>query len=306
MNLAPISRDSLDAFKSVIDRARITLNADVESDLSRMVTGVPDLQASRTLDQRAASFIRKAEHQGAGLRSIASTAVVASLALQLCGRLSKSALPDSVLEQFPVRLARLASSVTADDLRGYGPGDESFLKDLRTVSGHFVPCGPQDVDLFGTITRLSGLKSVVTQHELRNGLRVFGVSGPTWFRIHTDSRYLDDFNESGWERCYHRIADLLSSRPWVKGMVGTAWIYDPQLLEISPRLAYLQRKPTQHGAFLVRHGPGKIHTQRALHGIPRADPRRARYDAGSYVPICYSLVWPRKELLGWSARNRSL
>jgi len=81
-------------------------------------------------------------------------------------------------------------------------------------------------------------------------------------------------------------------------MVGTSWFYDPQLLAISPRLAYLQTTPLAHGAFLVRHGSGAIHTELATATSPT---RRALAEKGSYIPVCYSLVWPRAELVRWAS-----
>ena len=160
-----------------------------------------------------------------------------------------------------------------------------------------MPCGTVDVDLYSTISRLSGLKSMVTQRDLRNGWAVVLRGGPTWFRAHLDDRNLKDFNEKGREKSYLRIAELMERRPKVKGVVGTTWYYDPQIMKISPRLAYLQTTLLANGAFAVRHGPGAIHTKRATATSPT---RRALVEQGSYVPICYSILWPRVEFLRWA------
>ena len=74
---------------------------------------------------------------------------------------------------------------------------------------------------------------------------------------------LNEFNEQGWDKCYLRIADLLDLRKDIQGMIGTSWFYDPQLLEISPRLAYLQKCPLERGAFLLRHGTGHFDIEHA-------------------------------------------
>ncbi len=83
-------------------------------------------------------------------------------------------------------------------------------------------------------------------------------------------------------------------------MVGTSWFYDPALPAISPRLAYLQQRPLEAGAFLVRHGRGAIYTERAT---LTSETRRKLYEEGKYLPVCFSLVWPRDALIAWAERS---
>jgi hypothetical protein len=45
-----------------------------------------------------------------------------------------------------------------------------------------------------------------------------------WFSPHTDSRYLDEFDEAGWERTYLNVASLLSSHVDVAGIaIDSRW-----------------------------------------------------------------------------------
>jgi hypothetical protein len=227
--------------------------------------------------------------------------LISSLALDLVDRLPSMDLPGGVLGNYRGTFRRLASFLNTADLGRYWSGDDDFQKDLRLTGGYSVPCGAQDVDLYAQIGRRSGAKALVLHRQIRSGLRLLASGGPPWFTIHTDSRYTDEFDEPGWRRCYLLIAELLERRPDVKGVVGTSWFYDPQLPAISPRLAYLQTMPLSGGAYPVRHGPGAIHTERATATSPS---RRKLVEDGSYVPICYSIVWPRAELIAWAGRQR--
>jgi hypothetical protein len=300
-----VLQESLDALARIVDRTT-THMPDAERDalLARAVRDLPALEESPDLHlpvRRLSRLGSEIETQwGVPARVAFAAALVAHLALRLSDRLSSIGLPDSVVDQYPGAFERLVAWLSTADLAAYWSGDELFLKDVRIAGGYSVPCGAQDVDLYSTISRRSGLKSIVTQRDLRNGLAVIRWGGPPWFSIHTDPRHLDDFNEQGWEQCYRRIADLLMEWPKVKGVVGTSWFYDPQLAEISPRLAYLQTTPLANGALVVRHGPGEIHSQRATATSPT---RRALLEQGSYLPICCSMLWPRAELLRWASRG---
>lgn len=238
---------------------------------------------------------------GAEARGLFLTAVVATLALRLPDRMPTMNLPRSVLDAFPAAMVRLANHVTDAELASYRCDDDLFLKDLHIAGGFSVPGGALDIDLYGTISRLSGVKAMLAGREFRSGLRIMRIGGPVWFKIHVDSRYLDAFNEMGWATVYLRAADLLPERPAVKGMVGTSWFYDPALLEISPKLAYLQTTPASGGAFFVRHGSSPFDFDLAT---ARSPTRRALAEKGEYLPTCYSLVWPREALLAWAQRVR--
>ncbi len=211
------------------------------------------------------------------------------------------ALPPSVRALYPAAVERVLLQLAASglpDAEPYGPGTDAFLKDLRLAAGLSVPCGTHDVDLVATLNRRSGLKALLREGDLRGGLRVLRDGGPVWFRIHTDTRNLDDFDADGRVRCLLRIADLLRQRPHVKGMVGMSWYYDPVVARISPRLAYLQALPLANGAYLMRNGEAPEHTAWALASSPT---RRALHARGAYRPAAYSLVWKRRHLLAWAA-----
>ncbi len=120
------------------------------------------------------------------------------------------------------------------------------------------------------------------------------------FQIHTHSLFLDEFDESGWNECYRCCADLYKLHPGAKGMFGGSWFYDPAVLQISPRLAYLQSIPLYGGAqsFLVASEGEHVHD-----AIATSPTRRKLYEEGRYHPKSYMLIWPRARQISWAAAH---
>jgi hypothetical protein len=215
------------------------------------------------------------------------------------GRLEREDLPDSILRLIPERLDRLAAYLSRGSECAYSPRDDDYLKDLKFVLLLSVPCGSSDLDLAARVPLSSVIASTFRSGDLSAPFRYLSSRGyGTWLRVHTDSRYLSQFNETGRELCYRRVADLLLRRKQVRGLAGTSWYLDPSLQHISPHLAYLQRNPTRRGAFLLRHGTNPIDIDLATR---TSKTRRRLYEAGEYTPVCYSFVWPRKAILSWAA-----
>ena len=165
-----------------------------------------------------------------------------------------------------------------------------------------VPCGAQAVDLSAHV----GWR--YTLNQIYKG-RLFSaisssidmITQPKWLAIHTESRYLDEFNEQGWNRCYLLIAAILKKSSNLRGMVGSSWFYDPQLNEISPRLSYLQRVPLSGGATHIRCDSSSSDIALAT----RTSPTRAKlYEEGKYTPVRYTIAWPRKELIEWAEKQK--
>ncbi len=229
--------------------------------------------------------------------------LVIELILGLPERIANRQLPDSILALYSAAMVRLLAYLrNADDPEYYYP-NECFVKDLRFASGFTVPCGAQIVDLRSVIGYRASAGWLLRQPSARHiGIVLRARQLVPWFRIHTESRYLDDFNETGWNACYLRIAALLQLHPEVLGMAGTSWFYDPQLDSISPRLRYLRRCPVEHGASVFRSGTSDFDIRSAT---AKSDTRRRLYEAGKYTPAAYTLLWPRKSLLDWAHAERA-
>jgi hypothetical protein len=227
-------------------------------------------------------------------KGVVAKELVARYLTRLPASLEKSALPLSIIQQYPTAVRYIISSIVGDPDASYG----SFDRDLRLASGFTVPAGAEVVDfrcwLPENFYRKKGLKENL--RCLSFVMLRLGSRGPL-FRMHLDARHLEEFNPVGRNRCFARIAELLEAMPGVRGLVGTSWFYDPQLERISPHLHYLRKVPMDGGAFLRIDGPGEIHTQRAT---VRSETRRRLYKEGKYSPVCATVVWPRKDLLAWS------
>jgi hypothetical protein len=101
------------------------------------------------------------------------------------------------------------------------------------------------------------------------------------------------WNEAGWGEALRLAALALPAFPRARGICGTAWFYDPAILEITPRLSFAQQLQIGKGAFRIRIGSNEAAVRNST--ATSAD-RRARYEAGSYVPTDYAIIWPRKAL----------
>jgi len=252
----------------------------------------PAREVGRIVSAAAAS---KSEPHPSRRRALA----IAELVLTMPERVRALQLPRDVLELYPRTLHMIASHIRSNPDEAYPSDfDDAFVKDVHLALGLSVPCGAQTVDLSGRLKLRSLVKHAVVTGDVRPFVCLARRAiGSPWFGIHTDSRDVADFNESGWERCYRRIAGLLVLRPAVAGMVSSSWFYDPQLSEVSPRLSYLQETPLRHGAIAIRNGPAAINTARAT---ATSETRRRLHAEGRYLPVGYTIAWPREELLRWA------
>lgn len=224
---------------------------------------------------------------------------ISALMLSLAERVKAMSLPISVLQLYPREIGKIRRYISQDPAGAYqSDDDDAFIKDARTVCGLSLPCGAQSAEIDDRVRFRSLVKHAVLTRELAPLVQLARPAVERhWFGIHTDSRDLQDFNESGWRDCYVRLAELLRWRPSIAGVVGTSWFFDPQLETVSPRLAYLRRIPMDNGAVAIRNGPGPIHTQRAT---ATSESRRKLYEQGKYLPVCYTIAWPRASLLEWA------
>jgi hypothetical protein len=224
--------------------------------------------------------------------------LVLELIRRFAVRVTRQNLPQSVLALYPAMLGEVARSLQRiEDERYFAPHSDA-AKDIRLAAGLSVPVGAsQLVDLSSflpeTFYRYQGWRTNLG--HLRFVLFRLGGMGPL-LRSHTDTRNLADFTKAGWERCYLRMAELLRAFPHIRGLVGTSWLHDPQLARVTPHLRYLGL-PVEHGAWLRWDGPDEIQTQWALAQSQR---RRKLYEEGKYQPTCYTMVWPRRDLLRWA------
>jgi hypothetical protein len=238
-----------------------------------------------------------ADLRGDTERDAFNRALVAHLASGLRFRLTELELPGDVFERVPAALNRLHDFLS-EHHDTYDLGNEYFLKDVRFAAGWSVPCGAKVVDLRSRLSLPISLSTAVRGRALRlaRGTLRLGHRAP-WFEQHTDTRYLDDFNEAGLDRTYLCVASLLRRHPNVVGLTAYSWFYDPQLDQISPRLSYLRRRQLERGAILVR---GHTSDYDVRNATAKSQTRRRLYEAGEYKPVAHRILWLRQDILHWA------
>jgi hypothetical protein len=234
-------------------------------------------------------------------RNAFNRALVAHLASGLHLRLEPLRLPEDVRERIPAALERLHAFL-CEHRSGYEPGDERFLRDVRFAAGWSVPCGSEVIDLRARLSLPASFRVALRARAPGLALRRLTPGGAdAWFAPHTETRYLDEFDEAGWEATYRNVASLLRRHTEVVGVAGYSWFYDPELEKISPRLAYLRRRPLEGGAILLR---GRSSDFDVTNALAKSQTRRLLYEAGRYTPVGYQMVWLRGDLLRWADRTR--
>ena len=221
------------------------------------------------------------------------------------GNLGATPLPESILELYPTQFGRMLAAASSEDLEFFHYSNDSFAKDLSICSLHLVPTGARVVDLESglprrSILRLGLLESMRALRMVFKELRGFRpLCG-----VHVHKEILDEFNFEGHERTFRRWSDLLKLYPQVKGILGSAWFYDPEVRKISPHLACVREIPEQNGAFFLK---GSVMEGTTSGALTTSRTRRRLYEAGQYQPQRYYMLWPRHSLIAWADKsaNRS-
>lgn len=233
-------------------------------------------------------------------KNILKVSLMAKIALITPNLIQNESLPESILSYYPAAFERLSVNLKKVAEKPLDTNYNLFDR-IGLLLAINIPCGSKSIDLCSSVPLTSVILSLYrdfSQKPLINYLRYRGLG--VWFREHTDVEYLEEFNEEGFEKFYLRIAELLLKRKNVRGLVATSWLYDPQLLDISPRLSYLQLRRLERGAFLMRHRSTEADVRFAT---IKSQTRRRLYEEGRYKPVSYSLIWGRNEILNWAKRN---
>lgn len=211
----------------------------------------------------------------------------------------REALPPSVIALFPAFFARLASFLRR--MRG-AYDDEFYAKDVRYALGLTIPCGAMQIDLNGKVGPKLILRDVIASRSLGPALAYVAARGwGRWYNDHLDLRAMETFDAAGWTDFFQRVVEVLELNPDVRGVAGASWFYDPEVVRISPEMAYVQM-PARFGAFRASMGTADHHVQNAT---LRSKVRRSLYEEGRYRPTCFLLAWPRGPLIRWARRMRS-
>jgi hypothetical protein len=253
-------------------------------------TGEVEVKIAAMSDDAARIFRTLTQNRDPNVREIAGQAL--GWPASGIGRLE---LPSKIAALYPMAFERLA--LYLQGLEGGYPPDHKH-KDWVFATGESVPVTrSHSVDLASRIGYRASLALIAAQPRWRYARDLFrGQAIWPWLRVHTEPRWLEDWNEAGWEEAYRQCARLLRSRPHLLGLAATAWFYDPQLAGISAHLCYCRERLLERGAVMMRVGTSAFDIASAT---ARSPTRRKLYEAGRYVPVSYSLLWPRERLLRW-------
>jgi hypothetical protein len=300
----PAAKDKLDRLLSNLSPEQSRLIDLIQSEVLSHISlfaktadfATPAIEVDRIF-QKAAGDLRVEE------QNLMKRALVARLGLSLPAIVGKLDLPESIVAMYPAAVQRLADFLESANERPYDSKGEFFRKDIRFVLGLTVPCGARVVDLISRVPLSTAMYSTIRSKDIRALIRYIRVGGTgLWFRNHADSRYLAEYTEEAHDNFYLRVADLLKQHPRIRGLAGTSWYYDPEVSRISPRLSYLHDRPKERGAFFLRHGTDSNVISNAT---MKSATRRRLHLEGKYLPVSYSMLWPRRELLEWAKRWRS-
>jgi hypothetical protein len=253
-------------------------------------TGEIETKIAAMSDEAAGVFRTLTQHPDVNVREIAWQA----LRWPASG-IGGLELPPKIAALYPMAFARLA--LYLQGLEGCYPPDHKH-KDWVFATGESVPVTrSHSVDLSSRIGYRASLALIAAHPRWRYARDLFrGSEIWPWLRVHTEPRWLEDWNEAGWEEVYRQCARLLRSRPQLLGLAATAWFYDPQLASISAYLCYCRERLLERGAVMIRVGTSAFDIASAT---ARSPTRRKLYEAGEYVPVSYTLLWPRERLLKW-------
>lgn len=227
----------------------------------------------------------------AGLEFIARLLLLASVD----GSIWKPAcnVPEAIRAELKHEQERIRDEVLASSVGHYRPDKDAFRKDFSILRGAAMPVYTGIVDTHTSLWRRPLVFGAVGQRFRFIRVLLTRPRGSRYFyQHHTHTSLLQRFNEEGWVETYRLVAELLAANPDHKGFCGASWFYDPQLEEVSPRLAYLAGYPLDRGA--ERFHLGEDDSGSAL---SKSKTRIALYESGKYIPQAYMLVWLAKDMI---------
>ena len=186
---------------------------------------------------------------------------------------------------------RIIDQIEADP--GFAmPTSDSFLKDLWLTRVVMIPAFAQ---IWWPRSGVSA--KTVLQNGMASTLYVFGRCGGRrpFLEGHTHDPVAKAYwNEAGWGQALRLAAMALPALPQVKGVFGTAWFYDPAVLEVSPRIGFAQNLQVGRGAHRMKVGSNDAAIANAT-GTSAS--RRNRYKEGTYLPTDYAIMWSRRDVI---------
>jgi len=229
--------------------------------------------------------------------------VVLNLLIESSDKIEQITYPDEVKEWYLIHFESILARIEKDRIHkgSYLFPEDRFFKDVGICTLKLIPTG---------VRKLHLEKLPVKRFLFTNGMSqlvkgflciLFELKGiQPVYHGHLDSRdrqTISEFNLEGWIRHYKIVAKLLNINREVKGVIGLAWFYDPQLANISPNLTYLRELVVNNGGKLFYVGANKTAAEKATRMSLK---RKKLYDKSKYIPTDYLYIWPRKKIIQWA------
>ena len=214
---------------------------------------------------------------------------------------TKIQYPDSCRILFEKELHAIAGDMQRKPLSKYLYTSSEFRKDLAICRQVLIPCGIVTVEMSSGVPR-----RYLVQNGVRTALRLAAFmaqkvgSFRPLYEMHLHGRALQEFTAAGWEASFLRIAELMRLDAVSRGVFASSWWYDPKVIELVPRLSFLQSVPRSHGAGIFALASNASTTRDALASSPE---RKRLYDAGVYKPRPYLMIWGREDFLRWAEKQ---
>jgi hypothetical protein len=212
-------------------------------------------------------------------------------------------LPGEIKSLYFRHFNKIIEQTSADRDAFYQYTNEKFCKDLALCRLKMIPAGAvllEESDLSKRFLFKKGLSQFIQGASyIAWQLKGFGPL----YQGHLDTRRgsicLGYFNPDGWKQTMKRIAELLKIKTDIKGFFGSAWLNDPVVETISPRLSFV------NGCMVHCENGGKLFyngtTQSTIKNATFMSPARKKlYEEGLYMPASYLFLWPRHKLIKWA------
>ncbi len=242
----------------------------------------------KSLDFRLAGY-------GDDLRVLYYQFLIYQLYSNNIGKIEAISLPDDIKSMLVDDFERILRFAKKEDKRLLSFNNQTFLSYIEKLCFRGFPVGNQDLSLSGIP------RSMVTKLGWRRGAEfarflLFELKGNyPLYELHYNSHRFASFNRAGWEGVLYRAAQMMLINKEIKGLLGSAWFFDPVIEHVSPDIFYIQELCGEVGAkfFYLRSTQDDVNN-----AIKLSKRRRAAYEEGRYKPSSYMMVLSRTALLG--------
>jgi hypothetical protein len=215
------------------------------------------------------------------------------------GNLPKMNYPLEIINNFLEEFKRIATKNMFNSMLSYVDliSNDKFLKDLALSRMILLPVGPQLLET-GNLPLKTLYSGGPRQLLLVYRYLLFELRGITPYykmKMHQlDPLLISKFNYNGWLKMLNLCARLLIINKDIKGLTGTSWFFDPQLVLLNDEMSYIHTLFKERGAlfFKQKSSPNVIKDALFL-----SKTRKTLFEKGEYFPTEYIMIISRNNIL---------